>query len=143
LPGSSDILARMGKAFLLLLFLFPLAPLTGQELQRQVPCPILLTSASAGPNSIKLSFRNRGKLPIEQFSLTCTPPSDRKLGNAVCDSENGLFYPGNVYWTNIAYAGANRHSIVVAVHAAHLAEGAFWTTRSPDRCRSLRVTGRR
>lgn len=121
----------------LALVLFAVVPVYG--MYGQIPCPVSLTSANAEQDIIKLEFRNIGKVPIEQLSLSCTPPANNKSRSAICHNETGIFYPGMVYWIEIAYPGANRHSTVIAVKEVHLAGGESWTTRSPNSCRTVRV----
>jgi hypothetical protein len=86
---------------------------------------------------------NKGKLPIEQLSLSCTPSANDKSRGAICHNETGIFYPGTEYWIEIAYLGANRHSIVISVNEVRLAGGVSWNTRSSDSCLTLRVSGKR
>jgi hypothetical protein len=108
-----------------------LAAVPAHNMYSQVPCPVSLTSANAERDSIKLEFMNKGKLPIEQLSLSCTPSANNKSRSAICHNETGIFYPGTEYWIEIAYPGANRHSAVIAVKEVRLAGGVFWNTRHP------------
>ena len=132
---SDDILGRMWKTLVLGIF----AVVPAHDTYSQVPCPVSLTSANAEQDNIKLQFRNKGKIPIEQLSLSCTPSANNKYGSATCHNETGIFYPGNEYWIEIAYPGANRRSAVIAVKEVRMTGGAFWNTRSSDSCRTLRV----
>jgi hypothetical protein len=131
-----DILGRMWKTLTLVI----LAVVSAHDIYSQVPCPVSLTSANAEQDSIKLEFMNKGKVPIEQLSLSCTPSANNKSRSAICHSETGIFYPGTEYWIEIAYPGANRHSTVIAVKEVRLAGGVSWNTRSSDSCRVLRVS---
>jgi hypothetical protein len=139
LKRSGDILGRMWKA--LILGICALVP--AHDTYSQVPCPVSLTSANAEQDKIKLEFRNKGKIPIEQLSLSCTPSANNKSGSAICHNEIGIFYPGNEYWIEIAYPDANRRSAVIAVKEVRMTGGAFWNTRSSDPCRILRVPRKR
>ncbi|WP_158822641.1 hypothetical protein [Granulicella sp. S156] len=121
----------------LVLAIFAIVPTP--DMYSQVPCPVSLTSATAQQGRIKLEFRNKGKIPIEQLSLSCTPSANHKSGSAICHHETGIFYPGDESWIEIAYPGANRRSVVLAVKEVYMAGGAFWNTRSSDSCRTLRV----
>ena len=136
-PG--DILGRMWKTLALGIFAIVLA----HDTYSQVPCPVSLTSAHAEQDIIKLEFVNKGKLPIEQLSLSCTPSANNKSGSATCHNETGIFYPGAEYWIEIAYPGANRRSAVIAVKEVRMAGGILWNTRSSNSCRTLRVPGKR
>jgi hypothetical protein len=139
LKRSGDILGRMWKT--LILGICALVP--AHDTYSQVPCPVSLTSANAEQDKIKLEFRNKGKIPIEQLSLSCTPSANNKSGSAICHNEIGIFYPGNEYWIEIAYPDANRRSAVIAVKEVRMTGGAFWNTRSSDSCRILRVPRKR
>jgi hypothetical protein len=126
----------MWKTLALVVF----AVLSAHDMHSQVPCPVSLTSATAEHDSIKLEFMNKGKVPIEQLSLSCTPPANNKSRSATCHIEGGIFYPGTEYWIEIPYPGANRHSTIIAVKEVRLAGGEFWNPRSSDSCRTLRVS---
>jgi hypothetical protein len=135
LGRMSDTWGRLRKTLTVVMFLV----LPGYGMYGQVPCPVSLTSAKAEPDRIKVEFRNKGKIPIEQLSLSCTPSANNKSRSPICHTETGIFYPGNEYWIEIAYPGADRHGPVIAVNEVRLAGGAFWNTHSTDPCRILRV----
>jgi hypothetical protein len=59
-----------------------------------------LTSANVEQDRIKLEFMNKGKLPIEQLSLSCAP-TNNKSRSTICLNETGIFYPGTEYWIDI------------------------------------------
>ena len=130
------MLGRMWKAAALATLMIA----TAQQTYGQISCPVSLTSGYTDQDSIKLSFRNKGKVPIEQLSLSCMPPADHKLPNAICHTESGIFYPGTESWIDLSYPGANRHEIVISVKTVRVAGGVIWTSRSSDSCRALRVT---
>jgi hypothetical protein len=44
---------------------------------------------------------NKGKLPIEQLSHSCAPPTNNKSRSTICLNEAGIFYPGTEYWIDI------------------------------------------
>jgi hypothetical protein len=134
----SDTLGRVLRILALVTFVgVPVRDIYGQ-----VPCPVSLTSADADQASIKLEFMNKGKVPIEQLRLSCTPPANNKSRSAICHTETGIFYPGIQYWIEITYPGANRHSTVIEAKEVRMAGGVFWNTRSSDSCRTLKVSRR-
>ncbi len=45
-----------------------------QQTHLQIPCPVMLVSGDADRDSIQLSFRNKGKMPIQELSFACSPP---------------------------------------------------------------------
>ncbi len=65
--------------------------LPAQEMHPSIPCPVMLVSGHVRGNSIELSFRNEGKMPIQQVSLGCTPPMKGEARDAICHTESGLF----------------------------------------------------
>lgn len=69
----------MSKALSLSLILLFLAAIS----HAQVPCPVMLVSGNSGQDSVTLSFRNKGKLPIEQLRLSCKSSTGRST-NAAC-----------------------------------------------------------
>jgi hypothetical protein len=117
-----------------------LAGVSAHNMYSQVPCPVSLTNANVEQDSIKLEFMNKGKLPIEQLSLSCAPSAKNKSRSAICHNETGIFYPGMEYWIEIVYPGANLHSTVISVKDVRLAGGVIWNARSSDSCRTLRVS---
>jgi len=126
----------MWKALTLVIF----AVVPAHGMYSQAPCPVSLTRANAEQDSIKLEFMNKGKVPIEQLSLSCTPSANNKSRGAICHNVTGIFYPGTEYWIEIAYPGAHHHSTVIAVKEVRLAGGVSWNTRSSDSCRAIRVS---
>jgi hypothetical protein len=138
----SAILGRMSGNFnagreLLVLVLFILASrpcLYGQAL-----CPAALVTATADKDTIQLKFRNKGKVPIEQLSLTCSPPGNNKFSNGICHVETGFFYPGSVSWIKIDYLGATHQAIEISVARLRLQGGVLWQAGSSHTCKSLKL----
>jgi hypothetical protein len=92
----------------------------------QIPCPVALVSAKADHDSIQLEFRNKGRVPIEQLSLACSPPAHNALPNGACHVETGIFYPGTMSWIKLDYPAADRHPIEITVARLRLAGGTLW-----------------
>ena len=137
------ILGRMNGNFgggrkILMLVLFMMA--SRPDAYGQAPCPIALVSAKAQKDSIQLEFLNRGKVPIEQLSLACSPLANNKFPNGTCHVESGIFYPSMASWIKIDYLGANRHAIEISVVQLRLAGGILWQPKSSGSCKALRVT---
>lgn len=109
----------------------------------QIPCPVMLVDGKSSQDTITLSFRNKGKLPIRQLSLVCAPSPYQKRPDSTCHIENGVFFPGMQYSISVAYPQANKRQIVISVKEAVTNTGARWTTTSPDKCRPLRITHKR
>jgi len=105
----------------------------------QVTCPVTFISGDAGQDSIKLSFMNKGKVPIRQMMLSCSPPLNPKTRGGICRTESGIFYPGTEYTIDIPYPGARRHPVVISLKTAILAGGIIWQSTSAEACRTVRA----
>lgn len=105
----------------------------------QIPCPVLLVSGRKGRDTIELSFLNKGKVPIQQLSVGCSPPNAGQARDSICHTESGLFYPGSKYTMKFAYTGARRGAVTLSVKGARLGSGELWTARNARACRPLAV----
>ncbi len=105
----------------------------------EIPCPITLISGDADQDSIRLSFMNKGKVPVQQLNLSCTPPKDQTARGAACHTESGLFYPGMEYSLDFPYPGVAGRAIVISLRTARLAGGVVWTATPSQSCRALRI----
>jgi hypothetical protein len=137
--AHAGMLATMWKTATLMTLMM----MTAKQTFAQIPCPIALTTGTANHDKIKLSFRNKGKVPIEQFSLSCSPAPDHKSRGAVCHTESGIFYPGMEYWMDFPHPVSDRKEIIISVKSALVAGGIFWTPRYSDSYRTLRITGKK
>lgn len=111
-----------------------------QQTHLQIPCPVLLVSGDADRDSIRLSFLNKGKMPIQELSFACSPPMEGQARGSICHMERGLFYPGQKYSFDFGYPGASRRAVVIAVKTARLGDGSIWVSRPSGACRVLRVS---
>ena len=122
---------------LLVLVLFILA--SRPCLHAQASCPIALVTATTEKDTIQLKFRNKGKVPIEQFSLTCSPPGNNKFPNGICHVESGFFYPGSVSWIKIDYLAASHQAIEISVARLRMQGGVLWQAGTSHTCKSLKL----
>ena len=116
--------------------------LRAQATHPSIPCPVLLVSGRTTRDSIELSFMNKGKMPIQQLSLGCSPPMAGRARDAICHTESGLFYPGQRYSMTFGYAakpGTARGAVTLSVTGARLGNGDLWMARSARACRPLKV----
>ena len=113
--------------------------LPAQEMHPSIPCPVMLVSGHVRGNSLELSFRNEGKMPIQQVSLGCSPPMKGEARDAICHKESGLFYPRTQYTMDFGYTGAGRGAVTISVKGARLGDGELWMARSARTCRPLVV----
>ena len=114
-----------------------------QQTHLQIPCPVMLVSGDADRDSIQLSFRNKGKMPIQELSFACSPPMQGQARGSICHMERGLFYPGQKYSFDFGYEGARRHPVVISVKTARLGDGSVWISRPSGACKPLRVVRKR
>ncbi len=114
-------------------------PMRAQQVPVSIPCPVMLVSGHVRGNNIELSFRNEGKVPIQQVSLGCSPPMKGQARDALCHNESGLFYPRTQYTMEFAYTGAGRGAVTLSVKGARLGTGELWMARSARACRGLVV----
>jgi len=105
-------------------------------------CPVSLFDGTANQDGIVLSFRNVGKLPIQQLVFGCTSSKTPAAHHPNCHEETGLFFPGTDYTSSFAYPG-RAGSILVSLETARLAGGSFWMAKRDQRCRPLRVVRKR
>jgi hypothetical protein len=135
------------KAATLTMMMAAALQLQAQAMHPSIPCPVLLVSGHAGRDSIELSFMNKGKMPIQQVSLGCSPPMAGRARDSICHTESGLFYPGQKYSMVFGYTGAMRDSVrgavTISVKGARLGNGELWTARSARACRPLKVLRRK
>jgi hypothetical protein len=116
--------------------MFAVSQVRAQESHLSLPCPVMLVSGDADRDNLHLSFRNEGKLPIQQVSFACSP---QKTKGAICHTERGLFFPRTQYSIEFANESGNRRSILISVKAAMLGDGNVWETRPRQACRPLRI----
>lgn len=113
--AADDIVVRMRKAAIpTALMMMAILPLGAQQMPVQMPCPVMLVNGHVRGNSIELSFRNEGKVPIQQVSLGCSPPLAGRARDAICHTESGLFYPRTQYTMEFAYTGARRGAVTLS-----------------------------
>jgi hypothetical protein len=123
------------KLLPLILFLLASRPC----LRAQASCPVSLVTATTSKDTIQLKFRNNSKVPIEQFTLTCSPPGNNKFPNGICHVETGFFYPGSVSWIKIDYRAATHQAIEIAVARLRLQGGVLWQAGTSHTCKSLKL----
>ncbi|HEY3988837.1 MAG TPA: hypothetical protein VGM02_06025 [Acidobacteriaceae bacterium] len=134
-----DVRKTAWLAMLLAAMMTIAVPARAQETHLQIPCPVMLVSGHVRGTSIELSFRNKGKVPIQQVSLGCSPPMKGQARDAICHTGSGLFYPGTPYTMEFAYTGARRGAVTLSVKGARLGTGELWMARSARACRPLVV----
>jgi hypothetical protein len=118
-----------------------IACLTGVSVQPSwaaIACPVSLADGKADRDGIVLSFRNIGKLPIQELEFNCLPIGNAAAHRLTCHTETGLFFPGTEYTSSFAYKN-HAGSIQVSMEAARLSDGSAWLLNRDQRCRPLRI----
>jgi hypothetical protein len=107
-----------------------------------IACPVYLVEGKADQNGIVLSFRNKGKLPIQELAFNCTPASNSAAHRVACHTETGLFFPGTDYTSSFAYSNRAK-SIQLSLRSARLSDGSSWLLNRDQRCHPLRIDRKR
>ncbi len=105
-----------------------------------IPCPVSFLSGMTDANGISLSFRNKGKLPIQQVEITCAVGGVYKHDRSICHEETGLFFPGNSYDLTFLYPRVGDRSVQIALRAARLSDGSVWHSTRDQQCRPLKIS---
>ena len=106
-----------------------------------VVCPVMIVSGVGESDSIVLTFRNPGKLPMRQLEFSCKSSPSQRDSNA-CREANALFYPGMQYTLRCPYPGGRAKTVTVAVKSVTTSDGFTWKPTKKQPCRTLRIVPR-
>jgi len=112
-----------------------------QSSHASMACPVRLSSGKVDQGKVSISFMNKGKVPIRQLELSCTPLQGRKERRLVCHTESGVFFPGTPYTLSFSYPGKTPEAIEVSLKTALLPDGTLWTSTHDEPCRPLKILG--
>jgi hypothetical protein len=107
-----------------------------------VACPLMLYGGKVAQGTVSVSFMNRGKVPIRELDLYCTPLQGQKGKRSDCHTEAGLFFPGTPYTISFAYPGKSPRAMSLSLKTALLRDGSRWTSIHDQPCKSLKITNR-
>jgi hypothetical protein len=113
-----------------------------QPSQAGIACPIMLYGGKVDQGTVSVSFMNRGKAPIRELELSCTPLQGQKAKRSDCHTEDGVFFPGTPYSISFAYPGKTPRSMSLSLKIALLSDGVRWTSIHDQPCKSLKITNR-
>ncbi len=104
-------------------------------------CPIILVSGVNDQGSLTVSFRNAGKLPIQQIELNCTRLREQgqRSRGSVCHVETGLFFPGTEYEMKYTYPGGIPRVVLVSLRSVTLSDGYVWKPARGQTCQPLKI----
>jgi hypothetical protein len=103
-----------------------------------IACPVSLFDGTVDQDGAGLSFRNVGKLPIQQLVFDCAITKGSTVHRSTCHEETGLFFPGTDYTSSFAFPH-RAGPIVVSLAEARLAGGSMWLSKRDQRCQPLRL----
>ena len=127
--------ARIAKTF----FLACIIALSAQVSLADAPCPVTLIDGSYTQGGISLSFRNIGKLPIQQLELDCAPLGGQSAARTACHVESGLFFPGTQSAMSFLYPGNRLNAVLVSVKRIRLSDGNIWMATRSQFCPTLKI----
>jgi hypothetical protein len=104
-------------------------------------CPLTLVSGTGDRDSISVTFRNVGKLPIRRIEFNCVLARGQahKAGDADCREDNAMFFSATPYTVKYAYPGGAAKTVLVSVKSVTLAGGYVWKPSRHETCRVLRI----
>jgi hypothetical protein len=124
--------------------LLPLTVLFVQSSSASMACPVSLLDGEIDQAGIDLSFRNKGKLPIQESEFYCSSTGGRPGRRAMCHEESGLFFPGNVYELSFAQAAFKQRALLtISVRSARLSDGSVWMANRDQPCHVINVRQKR
>jgi hypothetical protein len=119
-----------------------LALVSVRPLQAGIACPLMLYGGEIDQGTVSVSFMNRGKAPIRELGLSCTPLQGQKAKRSDCHTEDGVFFPGTSYTISFSYPGKAPRTMSLSLKTAFLSDGVRWTSIHDQPCKSLKVRSR-
>jgi hypothetical protein len=113
-----------------------------QPSQAGIACPVMLYGGKIDQGTVSVSFMNRGKAPIRELELSCTPLQGQKAKRSDCHTEDGVFFPGTPYSISFSYPGKTPRSMSLSLKTALLSDRVRWTSIHDQPCKSLKITNR-
>jgi hypothetical protein len=104
-------------------------------------CPIMLVTGAKDQDTISVTFRNVGKVPIRRLELNCklaNPPA-KAAGQARCYEPNASFLPVGEYTVSYGIPGSARGTVLVSVKRVTFSDGREWKPTKQDPCRALTI----
>jgi len=104
-------------------------------------CPLTLVSGAGDRDSISVTFRNVGKLPIRRIEFNCVLAHGQahKAADADCREDNAMFFSATPYTVKYGYPGGVAKAVLVSVKSVTLAGGYVWKPSRHETCGVLRI----
>lgn len=134
--GQGSIIHCMLRALALLMAL--VFALRGEA---KSACPIMLVSGAKDQDTISVTFRNAGKVPIRRLEFNCklaNPPA-KTAGQARCYEPNASFLPVGEYTVSYGIPGGAHGTVLVSVKSVTFSDGREWKPTKRDPCRVLTI----
>jgi len=118
-----------------------LSLLTAPPIDSPNACPVTLLSGSGEVNSINVTFRTTGRLPIRRLEFTCTRAGMKttKGQQLQCSEPNASFVPRSVYTVSYVIPGSAAGTVLVKVKSVTFSDGNTWKPAKRDPCRPLTI----
>lgn len=102
-------------------------------------CPVMLVSSSRDSDTISITFRNMGKVPIRRVEFACRTAVKHggKLHTFRCAEENASFLPYDEYTVSYVIPHDARGTILVSWKSMLLAGGQTVKATKNGGCRTL------
>jgi hypothetical protein len=125
----------MLKAFSLVLLALAL---TSQG-EAKSACPIVLVTGAKDQDTISVTFRNVGKVPIRRLEFNCALANSRTkaASQARCYEPNASFLPVGEYTVSYGIPGGSRGTVLVSVKSVMFSDGHTFKPTKRDPCRAL------
>ena len=108
--------------------------------QASCTCPLTLVSGAGDRDSISVTFRNVGKLPIRRIEFNCVlARGQAHKADADCREDNAMFFSATPYTVKYAYPRGVAKTVLVSVKSVTLAGGYVWKPSRHETCRVLRI----
>jgi len=104
-------------------------------------CPIVLVSGVKDQDTISVTFRNVGKVPIRRLEFNCTLANSRTkaAGQAHCYELNASFLPVGEYTVSYGIPGGAHGTVLVSVKSVMFSDGHVFKPTKRDPCRALAI----
>ncbi len=109
----------------------------------QSVCPLAVTAGRFRESGLRVTVRNKGKVPVEGFRLPCAPAAGgtggvARLGVGCVRRSGGSLIRGRRTGRRCRTRGLGRR-VTGPLRSAEVAGGVVWTAGGEGECRALRV----
>jgi hypothetical protein len=103
-------------------------------------CPVMLVSGAGARDTISVTFRNLGKLPIRRLEFNCRRVNARagKAERSHCYEPNVSFLPRTEYTLQYGYPDG-KGPVLVSLKSVMFSDGRTWKPSRRDPCRTLKI----